>query len=114
MTYNLAIQACSGQPGSKLRAAQLNQAFQILTHMRAAGVPPCAQTITTLFALCAKAGQGRRALDLYQVCTKSRAGSPCEQLRMTLCGQWSKGIVLQGPVVLCPAPSVSCCLPHRK
>lgn len=67
MTYNLAIQACSGQPGSKLRAAQLDQAFQILTHMRTAGVQPCPQTITSLFALCARAGQGRRALALYKV-----------------------------------------------
>lgn len=67
MTYNLAMRACSGQPGSKLRAAQLEQAFQLLTHMRAAGVEPCPQTITSLFSLCAKAGQGRRALALYQV-----------------------------------------------
>ncbi|BDA50928.1 probable pentatricopeptide repeat-containing protein At2g31400, chloroplastic [Coccomyxa sp. Obi] len=66
VTYNLAMRACSGQPGSKLRADQLEQAFQLLAHMRAAGVEPCAQTITSLFALGARAGQGRRALALYQ------------------------------------------------
>ncbi|CAL8462833.1 g2367 [Coccomyxa elongata] len=66
VTYNLAMRACSGQPGSKLRAAQLEQAFQLLTHMRAAAVEPCPQTITSLFSLCGRAGQGRRALALYQ------------------------------------------------
>ncbi len=71
VTYNLAIQACSGQAGSKLRAAQLQQAFQLYTRMRAAGVEPCPQTITSLFALCAKAGEGRRALALYQVRPKN-------------------------------------------
>lgn len=67
VTYNLAIRACGGQPGSKLRAAQLDQAFQLLGDMRAAGVAPSEQTVTSLFALCAQAGQGRRALALYEV-----------------------------------------------
>ena len=67
VTYNLAVRACGGQSGSKLRSAQLDQAFQLLADMRAAGVAPDQQTVTSMLALCAQAGAGRRALALYEV-----------------------------------------------
>lgn len=67
VTYNLAVRACGGQSGSKLRAAQLDQAFQLLADMRAAKVAPDQQTVTSMLALCAQAGAGRRALALYEV-----------------------------------------------
>ncbi|EIE27183.1 hypothetical protein COCSUDRAFT_38919 [Coccomyxa subellipsoidea C-169] len=66
VTYNLAVRACGGQSGSKLRSAQLDQAFQLLADMRAAGVAPDQQTVTSMLALCAQAGAGRRALALYE------------------------------------------------
>lgn len=80
ISYNLAIRACAGQPGSKLRAAQLDQAFQLLADMRAAGITPDVFTVTSLLGLCAQAGQGRRALALYEV---RPASSACMRVHMS-------------------------------
>jgi hypothetical protein len=67
VSYNLAMKACGSAPGTKLRAAQLERAFGLLADMRARGVAPTYVTITQLLSLCAQAGQGHRALQLYQV-----------------------------------------------
>ena len=66
VTYNVAISACRGSEQSTLPSGLLQQAFEVAADMRTAGLAPDAFTYTTLLGLCARAGNGRAALALYQ------------------------------------------------
>jgi pentatricopeptide repeat domain-containing protein 1 len=60
-SYNLAIKACEGQPGQRLRLEQLAIALKLYEEMRTCGMHPDLITYGTLIELCAEGRQGALA-----------------------------------------------------
>jgi pentatricopeptide repeat protein len=64
-TYNLALRACEGAPGQRLRPGQLECALALYDEMLVARVHPDAFTFASLMELCAASRQGGLAQKLY-------------------------------------------------
>ena len=65
-SYNLAIKACEGRPGQRLRLEQLSIALKLYEEMRSAGISPDLVTYGTLIELCAEGRQGALAWRLRE------------------------------------------------
>lgn len=66
VTYNLAIKACGGQPGQRVRQQQLQMAVRMYGEMQQQGLQPDGFTFGTLLELCAEARDGATAALLHQ------------------------------------------------
>lgn len=71
-TFNLAIGACRGVPGQRVRKEQLDTALSLYNDIWEAGIKPDMFTFGTLMELCASARDGALALSLYNDMEKHR------------------------------------------
>ena len=65
-SYNLAIKACEGRPGQRLRLEDVAVALKLYEEMREAGMHPDIVTYGTLIELCAEGRQGALARRLRE------------------------------------------------